>query len=117
MFKRFCAAIASVFARGFWNDADGWSLADVVVVLVMPIWMYVAVKLALAQELSGNQVDFFLVVSYPLLIAVGGKAVSNLPLPWLRRSGLEPIGTPYRQYPDVPPSAEGYAGSDGRSEI
>ena len=27
--------------RGFWSDPDGWSLADVVTVLVLPVWMYV----------------------------------------------------------------------------
>lgn len=74
--------------KGFWNDPDGWSLADIVTVLVLPIWMYVAIKFALVQDLSGNQVDYFLVLSYPLLIAVGGKAIGNLPLPWSRRSGL-----------------------------
>jgi len=97
--KRFSASIKSVAARGWWNDADGWSLADVVVVVVLPIWMYVAIKLALANELSGNQVDFFLVVSYPLLIAVGGKSLGYLPLPWSRRSNISPAEQiPYNNY-------------------
>ncbi len=67
--------------RGFWNDPDGWSLADLVTTLVLPVWMYAAVRFALSHDLSDNQVDYFLVLSYPLLIAVGGKAISNLPLP------------------------------------
>lgn len=79
---------AAVKIRGFWNDPDGWSLAEVVVVCVLPVWMYVAVKLALAKELSGNQVDYFLVLSYPLLVAVGGKMLTYLPLPWPRKSGF-----------------------------
>lgn len=72
--------------RGFWNDPDGWNLSDLVTVLVLPVWMYVAVKFALASNLSGNQVDYFLVLSYPILIAVGGKMLSRLPLPWPRRN-------------------------------
>lgn len=83
--------------RGFWNDPDGWSLADPVTVLVLPVWMHAAIKFALSHDLSGNQVDYFLVLSYPLLIAVGGKDISNLPLPWPRRSGFSI--TPQQQQP------------------
>jgi len=83
--------------RGFWNDLDGWSLADLVTVLVLPVWMYVAIKFALSHDISGNQVDYFLVLSHPLLIAVGGKAISNLPIPWPRRSGFS--ATPQQQQP------------------
>ncbi len=96
--------------RGFWNDPDGWSLADIVTVLALPVWMYVAVKFALAQDLSGNQVDYFLVLSYPLLIAVGGKMLSGLPLPWPRRSGLSMTSQQpyyhqetYQQVPEIVP--------------
>ncbi len=74
--------------KGFWNDPDGWSLAEVVVICVLPVWMYVAIKMALAKELSVNQVDYFSVLSYPLLVAVGGKMLTYLPLPWSRRSGF-----------------------------
>jgi len=85
MFKVFTQRIKSVIEKGFWADDDGLSLADVVVMLVLPVWMYVAVKFALAEHLSQVQVDFFTVVSYPLLIAVGGKAIGYLPLPWSGR--------------------------------
>jgi hypothetical protein len=61
--------------------------------------MYVAVKFALSHDLSGNQVDYFLILSYPLLIAVGGKAISNLPLPWPRRSGFTVAQQGYYQQP------------------
>lgn len=99
MLKRISSGFANVFTKTFWNDADGLSLADLVVVVILPIWMYVAIKLAIAKELSGNQVDFFLVVSYPLLIAVGGKALGYIPLPWSRRSNISPIGQmPYDNY-------------------
>lgn len=77
--------------RGFWSDPDGWSLAEVVVICVLPVWMYVAIKMALAKELSVNQVDYFSVLSYPLLVAVGGKMLTYLPLPWSRRSRFEPV--------------------------
>ena len=58
-----------------------------------------AVKLALTKELSGNQVDYFLVLSYPLLVAVGGKMLTYLPLPWLRRSGFTVAQQGYYQQP------------------
>ncbi len=80
--------------RGFWNDPDGWSLADLVTTLVLPVWVYAAVRFALSYDLSDNQVDYFLVLSYPLLIAVGGKAISNLSLPRPRRGGFTAAQTP-----------------------
>lgn len=108
--------------RGFWNDPDGWSLSDVVTVVALPVWMYVAVKFALSSELSANQVDYFLVLSYPLLIAVGGKAIGNLPLPWPRRSGFGPVQQEY--YPqnscqamEIAPEKTAYEGTNDRSTI
>lgn len=93
--------------KGFWNDLDGWSIGDVVTVLVLPVWMYVAIKFALAPDITNNQVDYFMVLSYPLLIAVGGKALGSLPLPWPRRSGMYPVQQPYYGYngPDYIPYA------------
>lgn len=82
MFKGFTHKMKLIIEKGFWADDDGLSLADVVVILVLPIWMYVTIKLALSDNLTQVQVDFFTVVSYPLLIAVGGKAIGYLPLPW-----------------------------------
>lgn len=83
--------------RGFWNDSDGLGLADVVVLAILPVWMYTAIKLALAKELSGNQVDFFLTLSYPLLLAIGGRAISSLPWPGrrIRPPDVEEGGLPY----------------------
>ncbi len=65
--------------RGFWNDDDGLSIADVVVWVTLPPWLYTAYRYALAADLSGNQVDFFLVLTYPLLLVLGGRAISDLP--------------------------------------
>jgi len=98
--------------RGFWNDPDGWSLADLVTALVLPVWIYAAVRFALARDLSGNQVDYFLVLSYPLLVAVGGKAISNLPLPWPRRGGFT-----VAQTPEVAPEATAPDGSPEKTNF
>ncbi|MDN5365722.1 MAG: hypothetical protein PWP44_925 [Thermacetogenium sp.] len=65
--------------RGFWSDSDGLSIADVVVWVTLPPWLYTAYRYALAADLSGNQVDFFLVLTYPLLLVLGGRAISDLP--------------------------------------
>jgi hypothetical protein len=71
--------VKTVKFRGFWNDHDGLSIADVVIWVALPPWLYVAYKYALAVDLSGNQVDFFQVLTYPLLLVLGGKTISNLP--------------------------------------
>lgn len=73
--------------KGFWNDADGLSIADVVIWVTLPPWLYTAYRYAIAGELSGNQVDFFQVLTYPLLVVLGGRAISDLP-PLKRRVQL-----------------------------
>jgi len=96
MLKMFTHKAMSVIEKGFWADDDGLSLADVVVILILPVWMYVAIRLALSESLSPVQVDFFTVLSYPLLIAVGGKAIGHLPLPWAggrKRTSVDSIPT------------------------
>lgn len=65
--------------RGFWNDSEGLSIGDIVIWATLPPWLYTAYRYALAADLSGNQVDFFLVLTYPLLMVLGGKAISDLP--------------------------------------
>lgn len=65
--------------RGFWNDSDGLSIGDTIIWATLPPWLYTAYRYAIAADLSGNQVDFFLVLTYPLLMVLGGKAIADLP--------------------------------------
>lgn len=65
--------------KGFWNDPEGLSIGDIVIWATLPPWLYTAYHYALAADLSGNQVDFFLTLTYPLLMVLGGKAISDLP--------------------------------------
>jgi len=92
--------LRSLLTRGFWNDADGFSMADLVIMVVLPIWTFVAVKLAVAARLTANQVDFFLIVSYPLLIVIGGKTVGSIPILNLRGRGAREIVEPANDSPD-----------------
>lgn len=83
-------------SKGFWNDRDGFSIADFVIICILPIWMFVAVKLALSGQIAREHVDFFTVLSYPLLIAVGGKAIGSITLPFSDRVGVKQIDSqPY----------------------
>lgn len=88
--------------RGFWNDPDGLSIAELATVLSLPIWMYVAIKFARAPDLTANQVDYFTVLSYPLLIAVGGKAIGSLPLLWRRGQRMQVQDYQEQEYATAP---------------
>jgi len=65
--------------KGFWNDPDGLNIAELTVLIALPPWVYTAYKYALAANLSANQVDFFLVLTYPLLAVLGKEALMRLP--------------------------------------
>lgn len=78
---------------GFWNDKDGFSIADLVIICVLPIWMYVGAKLAFSSEITREHVDFFTVLSYPLLLAVGGKSLGLVTLPFADRLGIRARGS------------------------
>lgn len=65
--------------RGFWNDPEGLSIAELAILAALPPWVYTAYRYALAADLSANQVDFFLVLTYPLLVVLGGKVLGYLP--------------------------------------
>ncbi|MGI6227836.1 MAG: hypothetical protein ACOYJ1_16490 [Peptococcales bacterium] len=64
--------------RGFWNDPDGLSLGELVTLFVLPVWIYVAIKFAVLEDVTTTQIDYFLILSYPLLIAVGGRALEEI---------------------------------------
>jgi len=72
--------------RGFWNDLEGLSIAEVAILAALPPWIYTAYRFALAADLSANQVDFFLVLTYPLLVVLGSKVLGYLPQLGRRRA-------------------------------
>lgn len=73
--------------RGFWNDPDGLTTAELTILAVLPLYLFVGVKLALAKDLSANQVDFFSVLSYPILAAIAKQAIERIGWPALGRRG------------------------------
>lgn len=91
--------------RGFWNDSDGLTTAELTILAVLPLYIFVGVKLALAKDLSANQVDFFSVLSYPILAAIAKQAIERIGWPFLGRRGQMPLYQPYDYYyqPYQPP--------------
>lgn len=86
--------------RGFWNDPDGLTTAELTILAVLPLYLFVGVKLALAQDLSANQVDFFSVLSYPILAAIAKQAIERIGWPVLGRKGqISPPQTYIASYP------------------
>ncbi len=79
--------------KGFWNDNEGLSISDVSILCTLPLYLFVAIKYAIASDLSMTQVDFFSSVTYVILLAVGGKAIERFGFPNLRnRSGYVDSG-------------------------
>ncbi|MGB9886889.1 MAG: hypothetical protein ACPLRW_07830 [Moorellales bacterium] len=74
--------------KGFWNDPEGLSIAELTILAALPPWIYTAYRFALATDLSANQVDFFLVLTYPLLVVLGGKLLGYLPQLGRRRVAM-----------------------------
>jgi hypothetical protein len=72
--------------KGFWSDTDGLTLSEFVGVILTPIWAITALKMAFSAEVTAVQVDFFLALTYPVLMILGGKAVEKITLP--SRGGL-----------------------------
>lgn len=72
--------------KGFWNDNEGLSVSDVSTLCILPLYLYVAIKYAIANDLSMTQVDFFNSLTYVILLAVGGKAIERFGFPNLRRN-------------------------------
>ena len=61
--------------RGFWNDPNGLTIDEFAALLVLPLFLFVGVKLAMAKDISSTQVDFFTVLTYPILAVVARQAV------------------------------------------
>jgi len=69
--------------KGFWNDPDGLSIEEFAAILVLPLFLFVGIKLAMTADITGTQVDFFTVLTYPILAVVARKAVERFGIPSL----------------------------------
>ena len=93
--------------RGFWNDLDGLTIDEFAALLVLPLFLFVGVKMAIADDISSTQVDFFTVLTYPILAVVARKAVERFGFPALGRRApvgvSDPMYDTYQQSPQAPP--------------
>jgi len=71
--------------RSFLNDSDGLTIAEFTIIVTLPLYLFVGVKYAIAQDLSTNQVDFFGILSYPILAAIAKQAIERFGFPNLRK--------------------------------
>lgn len=92
--------------RGFWNDPDGLTIEDLAVLASLGLYVFVGVKIALAGDISTNQVDFFTVLGYPIIAAIAKRAIERIGWPTLGRRGqVSPYQPPhpYDGYYSPPP--------------
>lgn len=81
--------------KGFWNDEHGLTIDEFAALLVLPLFLFVGVKLALAKDISPTQVDF-----YPILAVVARQAVERFGFPGIgQRKGVGEIGAGYQSTP------------------
>lgn len=81
--------------KGFWNDEHGLTIDEFAALLVLPLFLFVGVKLALAKDISPTQVDF-----YPILAVVARQAVERFGFPGIgQRKGVGEIGAGYQSAP------------------
>lgn len=73
--------------RGFWNDPEGLTIDEFAAILVLPLFLFVGVKLAMADDITSTQVDFFTVLTYPILAVVARQAVERFGFPLVGRKG------------------------------
>ncbi len=86
--------------KGFWNDEHGLTIDEFAALLVLPLFLFVGVKLALAKDISPTQVDFFTVLTYPILAVVARQAVERFGFPGIgQRKGVGEIGAGYQSTP------------------
>jgi len=81
--------------RGFWNDPNGLTIDEFAALLILPLFLFVGVKLAMAKDISSTQVDFFTVLTYPILAVVARQAVERIGWPSLgkRSTSVSPSTT------------------------
>lgn len=70
--------------KSFLNDSDGLTIAEFTIMVTLPLYLFVGVKYAIAQDLSTNQVDFFGILSYPILAAIAKQAIERFGFPSFR---------------------------------
>lgn len=88
--------------RSFLNDDDGLTAAELTILCVLPVYIFVAIKLAVAPDISNAQVDFFGVLSYPIIAAIAKQAVERFGWPWLgRRGGGVPLDSSSSSRPEI----------------
>lgn len=71
--------------KGFWNDGDGITISDIASIITILLYLFVGVKLAISKNLTANQVDFFSILSYPILAIIAKQAIERVGFPSLRR--------------------------------
>jgi len=87
--------------RGFWNDPDGLTIDEFAALLVLPLFLFVGVKMAIADDISSTQVDFFTVLTYPILAVVARKAVERFGFPSLGGRGQIPAAASQPVYSEA----------------
>ncbi|MDQ7791270.1 MAG: hypothetical protein RDV00_03970 [Clostridia bacterium] len=89
-------------AKGFWNDPDGFTIEDLAVLASLGLYVFVGAKMAMAKDVSSNQVDFFTVLGYPIIAAIAKRAIERIGWPTLGRRGqmqtYQPTYTPEPYY-------------------
>ncbi|MCL6561283.1 MAG: hypothetical protein K6U74_21345 [Firmicutes bacterium] len=99
--------------RGFWNDSDGLTVAEVTILACLPLYLFVGVKMAFSGEIGANQVDFFSVLSYPIIAAIAKQAIERIGWPTLGRQGrVSPYQPPYPYGYYSPPPQQVYTPRD-----
>ncbi|WP_422448566.1 hypothetical protein [Thermoanaerobacterium sp. DL9XJH110] len=103
--------------RGFWNDPNGLTIDEFAALLVLPLFLFVGVKLAMAKDISSTQVDFFTVLTYPILAVVARQAVERIGWPSMeKRSASVLPATTYYQEPVATATYVPRSESDGDGE-
>jgi hypothetical protein len=71
--------------KGFWNDRDGITISDIASIITILLYLFVGIKLAISKNLTANQVDFFSILSYPILAIIAKQAIERVGFPSLGR--------------------------------
>lgn len=87
--------------RGFWNDPNGLTIDEFAALMVLPLFLYVGVKLAMAEDISSTQVDFFTVLTYPILAVVARQAVERIGWPSFGKRSTS-VSLPTTYYAEQP---------------
>lgn len=84
--------------RAFWSDPEGLTIEDVAVLAALGLYVFVGVKIALGGDISGNQVDFFTVLGYPIIAAIARRAIERIGWPALGRRQVRSSRPQYPAY-------------------